>query len=290
MSHARKAVIIGYPVAQARSPLIHQFWLKSLGINGSYERAAILPGEVEAFLRALPEKGFVGGNVTIPHKEEAFRACEKTTERAKALRAVNTFWFEGDILCGDNTDGLGFVAHLDQIHPGWDATKPSILILGAGGAARGLVGALLERLPSRLTITNRSADRLNALLADIALAFPDAPVTSLNWDQGDTDLSGFDLIINTTSLGMTGKPALEFSLATARIEAIVADIIYVPLETPLLMAANRRKNRTLDGLGMLLHQAVPGFERWFGVKPEVTTALRNHILADLISSSPETKT
>lgn len=281
MSKAPRAAILGYPVAHARSPLIHGYWLKTLGLPGRYERIETRPGDVAGMLRFLQLEGYAGGNVTVPHKEEAFAACDWTSERASALGAVNTFWFDGETICGDNTDGIGFVAHLDAVYPDWDKSVPDILLIGAGGAARGLILPLLERRPSSVSITNRSEERLDALLGDIAELDADIPVGGLPWEQRDAALNRFGLVINTTSLGMKGQPALPLDLGTAEPGTIIADIVYVPLETPLLSAARARDLPVLDGLGMLLHQAVPGFERWFGVRPEVTAELRAHILADL---------
>jgi shikimate dehydrogenase len=281
MPNSPKALIIGRPVKHARSPLLHAFWLRELGIPGAYERAEIMPGAVSAFLKELPAQGFVGGNVTVPHKEEAFAACDRLSDVAKAVRSVNTFWFEDGKLCGDNTDGMGFVAHLDQTYPGWNAARPRILLLGAGGAARGLMIPLLARDPASILVTNRSAARAKALVADIQAVCPQASLETIPWDEKAAALATIDLVINTTSLGMTGQPPVDLDLTQLPARAIVADIVYVPLETPLLAAARARGLRTLDGLGMLLHQAVPGFERWFGVKPAVSAALRAHIVADL---------
>lgn len=282
MSNPPKALIIGRPVKHARSPLIHAYWLEQLGIPGAYDRQDVMPGAVSAVLRDLPSRGYVGGNVTVPHKEEAFLACDRLSEVARAVKAVNTLWFEDGQLCGDNTDGRGFVAHLDQTHPGWDRDHPRILLLGSGGAARGLMVPLLERAPRSITVTNRSEERAQKLAADIRLARPEANLRVIPWDQREKALTEADLLINTTSLGMNGQPALELDLSNLPATAIVADIVYIPLETPLLAAARARGLRSLDGLGMLLHQAVPGFERWFGVKPAVTESLRAHILADLL--------
>lgn len=282
MSIPPKALIIGRPIKHARSPLVHAFWLEKLGITGSYERADIMPGAVKAFLQELPARGFAGGNVTVPHKEEAFAACDRVSDVARAVRAVNTFWFEGDALCGDNTDGIGFVAHLDQVHPGWESSRPRIILLGAGGAARGLILPLLDRNPASIVLSNRSSERAEALIADILKERPEAPLKTVSWENRSASLSGADLVINTTSLGMNGQPPLEIDLSMLPAHAIVADIVYVPLETPLLRAARERGLRTLDGLGMLLHQAAPGFARWFGTKPVVTAELRAHIVADLL--------
>lgn len=281
-----KALIIGRPVKHARSPLIHQFWLRELGLEGHYERQEVMTGAVAAVLRELPAQGFRGGNVTVPHKEEAFAACDDLTDVAKAAGAVNTVWFEAGRLCGDNTDGTGFVAHLDQTYPAWDADRPEIVILGAGGAARGLLVPLIDRNPASVTLTNRSAERAEILAADIRKARPKAEIRIVSWADRGAVLAKTDLLINSTSLGMNGQPPLDIDLAPLPSSAIVADIVYVPLETPLLAAARARGLRTLDGLGMLLHQAVPGFERWFGVKPQVTEALRQHILADLAPKAP----
>ena len=282
MSNPPKALIIGRPVKHARSPLIHAYWLEKLGIAGAYDRQDVMPGAVSAVLRELPSRGYVGGNVTVPHKEEAFLACDRLSEVARAVKAVNTLWFEDGKLCGDNTDGSGFVAHLDQTHPAWDHDHPRILLLGSGGAARGLMVPLLERAPKAITVTNRSEVRAQKLAEDVRLARPEADIRVIPWDERESALSTSDLLINTTSLGMNGQPTLELDLSNLPAAAIIADIVYIPLETPLLAAARKRGLRILDGLGMLLHQAVPGFERWFGVKPAVTDELRAHILADLL--------
>ncbi len=282
-THA-KAVIIGKPVSHARSPLIHGFWLHQLGLDGRYDRLEVEPGAVRKTLQQFRAEGYRGGNVTVPHKEEAFAACDELTEAARIAGAVNTFWFEDGRIHGDNTDGSGFVAHLDATHPGWDANRPNILVVGAGGAARGVIVPLLNRSIGAMTIVNRSSERARILANDIVRARPGTNIAVENW----TDLAGLlartDLLINTTSLGMKGQPPLDLPLQQLPSSAIVADIVYVPLETPLLAAAKARGLRTLDGLGMLLHQAVPGFERWFGARPAVDAALRAHILADLAGS------
>jgi shikimate dehydrogenase len=279
-----KATILGKPVSHARSPLIHGFWLKAMDLHGSYDRSELEPGAVGAFMRGLAARGYRGGNVTVPHKEEAFTACDRVSEAARIARAVNTFWFEGALLCGDNTDGSGFVAHLDESYPGWDRAKPRILVLGAGGAARGIIIPLLNRKIENLTISNRSPERADAVITDICAERPAARINRADWAAVQDLLPSVDLLINTTSLGMAGKGTLTLDLGSLPAQAIVADIVYVPLETDLLRQARERGLRTLDGLGMLLHQAVPGFERWFGRKPEVDAALRAFILADLDGS------
>lgn len=277
----KRALVIGSPISQSRSPLVHGFWLAQYGIDGRYEREEVRPEAVAECLRALPARGISGCNVTIPNKEVACAACDNLTPRAQALGAVNTIWFEKGRIWGDNTDGTGFVAHLDQVHPGWDQGSPHILILGAGGSARGLALPLLERNPGLVALSNRSGDRAEALIADIRAAVPDATLDLVSWEEKAEALGRFDLVINTTSAGMFGKDPLDLPLDQARDHAIIADIVYVPLETALLAEARGRGLRTLDGLGMLLHQAVPGFEKWFGRRPEVSEALREHVIAHL---------
>lgn len=274
------AFIVGWPVAQSRSPLIHSTWLEELHIAGSYERLAVPPQELEAFLLSFGERGFVGGNVTIPHKEKAFALCAATTPTAARLEAVNTLWIEGGKLHGDNTDATGFLASLDEDVPGWGKTLEKVVVLGAGGAARSILYALLSRGARRIVVINRTQARGEELRsrfgASIALADPSDPTSAL---------AGADLLVNTTSLGMAGQPPLEIDLAPLPHHAIVADIVYVPLETALLSQARRRGLETSGGLGMLLHQAVPGFERWFGVRPRVTPGLRARVAADIEGES-----
>jgi shikimate dehydrogenase len=276
-----KAVIIGRPVEHARSPLIHRFWLKEYGLKGAYERREVMPGDVARTLRELQSLGYAGGNVTVPHKEEAFAACDNLSDRARIAGAVNTFWFAGDRLFGDNTDGLGFASHLSETWPDWDQRPANIRILGAGGGARGLIGPLLGRNVKSVSVANRSRARTEQLLSDLKGALPEASLSLVPWEERSHGLDDIDLLINTTSMGMMGQPPLEIELGAMKASAIVADIVYVPLETPLLFAASSAGMRTLDGLGMLLHQAVPGFEQWYGLRPKVSPALRAHILADL---------
>ena len=280
MKTLNKALVIGFPVAHARSPLIHGFWLQQLGLPGVYERAEVKPGEVAAFLRALPARGYAGGNVTVPHKEEAFAACDRLSARARIAGAVNTVWFEGAALVGDNTDGLGFVSHLNQNYPG-SMSGARVLLLGAGGAARGLIVSLIDQGVKTVTIANRTRERAEALVADLHATLPDARLEIIDWSAKEAALAEVDILVNTTSLGMKNQPPLEIDLSALPPHAIVADIVYVPLETMLLKQAGARGLRVLDGLGMLLHQAVPGFAHWFGVTPEVTPALRAHLVADL---------
>lgn len=273
----RKAFVVGHPIAHSRSPLIHGHWLAKHGIAGSYERIDVAPADFAAFLATFPEQGFVGGNVTIPHKEAAFRGVARASERARRLSAVNTLWIEDSVLHGDNTDVLGFVASLDAaLGAGWETNRDSAVVLGAGGAARAIVAGLLDRGLARVAIVNRTPEK-----ARDVVAFDPSRVSAHGFDALPALLGASALLVNTTSLGMTGQPPLEIDLAPLPEGAAVADIVYAPLETALLKQARERGLAAVDGLGMLLHQAVPGFERWFGIRPEVTPELRAIIVADL---------
>ncbi len=279
-----KAFIVGHPIKHSRSPMIHGYWLKHHGITGSYERIDVEPVNFGNFLDGFHERGFAGGNVTIPHKEAAFAGVTRRTERAERLKAVNTVWIENNVLWGDNTDVLGFMTNLDlSLGKGWEQSVDTVLILGAGGAARGIVAGLQDRSLKRILVANRTVAKAEELVRDFQRYSP-VELVALAWDDLDSALGQSQLIVNTTSLGMAGQPPLSIDLAKAPGNAIVSDIVYVPLKTPLLAAAEAHGLRTVDGLGMLLHQAVPGFERWFGVKPEVTPELRALIVADLESS------
>ncbi|MCJ2080553.1 shikimate dehydrogenase [Methylobacterium sp. J-090] len=275
-----KAFVVGHPIAHSRSPLIHGHWLAAHGIAGTYERIDVAPEAFAEFLKTLREKGFAGGNVTIPHKEAAFARVDELTPRAKTIGAVNTVFFDADgRLWGDNTDAPGFIAHLDQSLGAdrLDRTGGTAVVLGAGGAARAIVVGLLERGLTRIQVANRTRARAEALVA-----LDPQRVAALDWADLPTALSGAGLLVNTTSLGMAGHGVLDLDLTPLPASASVADIVYAPLETPLLATARARGLAAVDGLGMLLHQAVPGFERWFGVRPAVTPALRDRIVADLV--------
>jgi shikimate dehydrogenase len=271
-----RAFIIGWPVAHSRSPLIHRYWLDELGIKGSYEPIALPPDELEGFLSGLAARGFVGGNVTLPHKENAFALCAKTTPTAARLEAVNTLWIEAGKLYGDNTDVAGFLAALDEDIPAWGKPLEKVVVLGAGGAARGVVHALVSRGARRISVINRTRARGEDLRSRFGAAIVPGEYSDL-----PQALASADLLVNTTSLGMTGQPPLDIDLVPLPDHAVVADIVYVPLETSLLLQARRRGLRTSSGLGMLLHQAAPGFERWFGRRPQVTPELRARVAADI---------
>jgi shikimate dehydrogenase len=274
MKHPR-ACIMGHPVAHSRSPMLHGYWLRTLGIDGTYELVDVAPEQFDAFFRGLKHNGFVGGNITIPHKEAAYRLVDRRERAVDAIGAVNTVWYEGDALVGGNTDWLGLVGSLDDIHPGWDASPGKVVVLGAGGSARASVFAFLERGYS-VSIVNRTPERAEKLAAAFgarAAAHDLAALPKL--------LSEADLLINNTSLGMAGKPPLAIDLGPLKASAIVYDVVYVPLETELLRAAKARGHRTVDGLSMLLYQAVVGFSHWFGVAPKVTAEQRAILEADI---------
>lgn len=275
---APKACVIGWPVAHSRSPLIHRFWLESLKIAGSYELAAVAPADFPHFVRSLKDHGFVGANVTLPHKQTAFTLCDVTLAAAKRLKAVNTLWIEAGKLYGDNTDCAGFLGAMDQDAPGWEDGSGVAVVLGAGGAARAIVHALQLRGMRRIFLVNRTKDRALGLAAE---AGPTVEVVEF----GDLykAMASARLLVNTTSLGMKGQPPLILDLAPLPPQAIISDIVYVPLETALIKAAKARGLKAVSGIGMLLHQAVPGFERWFGVRPSVTEALRRLAEADIMA-------
>jgi shikimate dehydrogenase len=270
----RAACLIGWPAAHSRSPLIHRYWLRTLGIEGGYVIEAVPPDEFKDFLFRLSHRGFVGANVTIPHKERAL-ALSKPDERARAVGAANTLWFADGELCSTNTDVEGFINNLDASAPGWDRCEDA-LVLGAGGSARAVVFGLLERGIKRVHLANRTVARARALADQFG-----PRIVPVAWDAIPALLPRADLLVNTTSLGMHGQPALEIDVGLLPSRAVVADIVYVPLQTPLLAAASARGLKTADGLGMLLHQAVRGFELWFGRRPEVTAELRSLVEADL---------
>jgi shikimate dehydrogenase len=272
----KRVCVAGWPVSHSRSPLIHGYWLQHYGIDGEYVRQPVEPEEAEAFFRDLEGHGFVGCNVTVPLKEIAFRAAARPDEAARSVGAANTLWLENGVLCASNTDIYGFIHNLDGQAPGWDETGLPATVLGAGGAARGVIRGLIERGITSIRIANRTRGKADALAKSFGPA-----VAVFGWEDRQNMLKGCGLLVNTTSLGMTGQAPLDLDLSRRAPHGVVCDIVYVPLETGLLRRARDAGLRTADGLGMLLHQAVPGFERWFGVRPEVTPELRDLIVADL---------
>ena len=267
-----RACVIGWPVSHSRSPLIHTHWLATLGLVGSYERRPVAPDDLDAFVDELRAGAWAGCNVTIPHKAAMAARCDRLSETAARLGSVNTVWREGDTLCGDTTDGIGFLAALDQELLGWDAAHDRALIIGAGGAAAPIVDALVGRGFENIVLASRTAARAEALASQLGCGF--ASMDTL-------DLAGVDLLVNASPAGMTGQAPLAVDLAALPAHAIVDDIVYTPSETPLLRDARERGLRRIGGLGMLLHQAAPGFARWFGIRPEVTPELRALVEADI---------
>jgi shikimate dehydrogenase len=276
MALHKAACVIGWPVGHSRSPLIHNYWIKKHGLDAEYRREAVPPDQLADFLARLSERGYVGGNVTVPHKEAAL-ALSEPDDQAKAVGAANTLWLDGGRLRSTNTDVEGFIANLDATAPGWDRDLAGVLVLGAGGAARAVVFGLLGRGIACIRVANRTFDRA----ATLRTTFGDR-VEPVRWTEMANLLTEAGLLVNTTSLGMAGQPELDIDLAGLPEGAVVADLVYAPLETALLAAARARSLRAVDGLGMLLHQAVGGFQRWFGVRPQVTEALRAQVEADLI--------
>jgi shikimate dehydrogenase len=270
----RAACLIGWPAAHSRSPLIHHYWLRTLGIEGGYNIEAVPPEGFAEFVLHLSTHGFVGANVTIPHKERAL-ALSMPDARALSVGAANTLWYDGAELRSTNTDIEGFINNLDACAPGWD-TASDALVLGAGGASRAVVFGLIERGIKHVHLANRTIERARALADQFG-----GSVHPVAWDAVGDLLPRAGLLVNTTSLGMHGQPALELDVNLLPSHAVVADLVYVPLETPLLSAARGRGLKVADGLGMLLHQAVRGFELWFGQRPEVTSELRDLVVADL---------
>jgi shikimate dehydrogenase len=266
--------LIGWPAAHSRSPLIHHHWLRTLGVPGGYVIEAVPPDELQDFVFRLALRGFVGANVTIPHKERAL-ALTNPDSRARAIGAANTLWFEDGELRSTNTDVEGFLNNLDASAPGWEEIEEA-LVLGAGGSARAVVFGLLERGIPRVQLVNRTHERAQALADQFGDKVRPAP-----WQSFPDLLPRAQLLVNTTSLGMRGQPPLELDVGRLPDRAVVAELVYVPLVTPLLASAKARGLRTADGLGMLLHQAVRGFELWFGRRPQVTPELRALVESDL---------
>ncbi|WP_068084455.1 shikimate dehydrogenase [Polycladidibacter stylochi] len=280
----RKAAITGYPLSHSKSPVIHGYWLKKYGLQGEYGVVEVAPETAIDFYENLSRNNLIGCNVTIPNKESAFKAAAQLDDAAKAIGAVNTLWLdENSTLNGSNTDALGFLGNLDQNAPGWDSQSgdncgKKAVVLGAGGAARAIIWALLQRGFKEIHIINRTAKRAEELADHFG-----RNIFITLWENREKELHNCQLLVNTTSLGMKGQPNLELSLDNLSKSAVVTDIVYAPLMTDLLKSAQDRGNTVVDGLGMLLHQAVPGFEQWFGVKPEVTAELRQLVIEQMES-------
>lgn len=269
------AGVIGHPIAHSRSPALHGFWLRRYGVKGHYIPMDVAPADLEATLRHLPKIGFVGLNVTIPHKEAVLKIADVITDRAALIGAANTLIFRKDgKIHADNTDGAGFIANLRQSAPDWVPAAGPAAVFGAGGAARAVVAALIEVGVPEIRISNRSRPRAEALRADFG-----AKLVVYDWVQAANMLEGAATVINTTSLGMAGKPEFRVPLDALEPGAVVNDLVYNPLKTQFLQEAEARGAVTVDGLGMLLHQAAPGFERWFGPNPAVDDETRQAVLS-----------
>jgi len=272
-----KAFVCGFPIKHSRSPIIHGYWLRQFGIDGTYEAVEVAPEKFADFIGALKRsEGFSGGNVTIPHKERAFELADEPDELARELGAANTLYLEEGRLKATNTDGYGFLANLDDRVAGWDERKDVAVILGAGGASRAIIQAVRNRGFREIHVLNRTVARAQELADRFGERVHAGPISALA-----ERLSGADLFVNTTSLGMDSNEAMEIDFSPMRESGLVTDIVYVPLITPFLKQAIGQGRKVADGLGMLLHQAVPGFEKWFGQRPTVTDELRALIVADL---------
>jgi shikimate dehydrogenase len=269
------AAVIGSPIAHSRSPALHGYWLKRYGIKGFYIPMDVAQADLANVLRMLPKMGFVGANVTIPHKEAILQIADVISDRAALIGAANTLIFRKDgKIQADNTDGAGFIANLRQNAPHWVPNSGPAAVFGAGGAARAVIAALIEVGVPEIRLANRTRARADALRSDFG-----AKVHVQEWVQADAMIDGAATVVNTTSLGMTGKPDLVLPLGSLSPQALVTDLVYTPLKTQFLIEAEERGATVVDGLGMLLHQAAPGFERWFGQRPEVDEATRAAVMA-----------
>ncbi|MGM0561471.1 MAG: shikimate dehydrogenase [Pseudomonadota bacterium] len=277
---SRLAGVLGWPVGHSRSPRLHNHWLERYGIDGAYVPLPVRPESFASAVTALANFSFLGANVTVPHKEAALRVCDEVTSSARRIGAVNTLFFQDERILGDNTDAYGFIQNLFEGCPDWQATTGPAVILGAGGAARALCVALLDAGAPEILIANRTRTRAEKLADSLSQDPGGERLRIVEWGQWSDVLSGANLLVNATSLGMTGQPPLEINLTSLPRNALVNDIVYVPLETELLVRAREQGNRVVDGLGMLLHQAVPGFAGWFERTPEVDEELRRFVLEE----------
>ncbi|WP_170771331.1 shikimate dehydrogenase [Ruegeria lacuscaerulensis] len=269
------AGVIGHPVAHSKSPQLHGHWLKTYGLSGHYVPMDVSPDDLQDVLRALPKAGFVGTNVTVPHKEAALRLADEVSDRARKIGAANTLVFQDDgRIHADNTDGYGFLENLRSGAPDWSPTDGPAVVFGAGGAARAVLQALVEADVPEILLTNRTRERAETLRDEFGPS-----ITVVDWVQAGNVIEDAELVVNTSSLGMQGQPELRVPLDGLQPGAVVTDLVYAPLKTHLLKTAEEAGCTTVDGLGMLLHQAVPGFESWFGVRPEVNVDLRAAVLS-----------
>ena len=268
------AYVIGWPIGHTRSPALHGHWLKRYGIAGHYVPLPIAPKDFQAAMLTLPKCGFVGGNVTIPHKEAAFALADEMTARARRLRAANTLTHDPERgIVADNTDGFGFIENLRAARPDWTGKEGPAVVLGAGGASRAIVASLIDAGVPELRLTNRTRERAERIAEELG-----GPITVIDWTEAEAALDGATTVVNTTSMGMQGGPPLALTLDALGEGTLVTDAVYAPPDTPFLQRAREKGAETVDGLGMLLHQARPGFAQWFGREPEVDDALRQAVL------------
>lgn len=272
----KRACVIGWPVGHSRSPILHGYWLKKYGIDGAYTKEAVAPDAVADFLRSLGANGYVGCNVTVPHKAAAFAAADEQENSAKAVSAANTLWLSDSKLVAANTDTYGYMTNLSEQAPEWDQRDAPVSILGAGGAARAIAFGFLSAGVSEVRVFNRTRAHAETLAQQYG-----PRIKVYDWSKREAGSRNSAVLVNTTTIGMNGVGTLDIDFAGFDPECVVSDIVYVPLETELLRKAKSQSLRTVDGLGMLLHQGVPGFEKWFGVRPEVTDELRDLIVADI---------
>jgi len=273
-----RAAVVGWPIKHSRSPLIHNYWLERHGISERYDKLAIEPDRFPDFVRNLAQSGLRGCNVTIPHKQMAFAMADVRHPDAEAVKAANTLWLENGRLHATNTDTYGFMTHLATSSPNWQDGNGQVALLGAGGATRAIIFGLLASGVDRIHLTNRTRASAEILASEFG-----PKIRVFDWSDRSKAIEGAKCLINTTSLGMDGYPPLDLDISCLSGSATVADIVYVPLETPLLANARRYGFTAVDGLGMLLHQAAPAFENWYGFRPEVTAELRALVVADLES-------
>ena len=269
------AGVLGNPIAHSKSPILHQFWLKQNKIKGFYIPLKVSENDLEMTLKNLPKIGFSGVNVTVPHKESVMSLAKIKTERASLIGSANTLTFlpEGGFKA-DNTDGYGFIKNLEEQVPIWNPKKAKVLILGAGGACRAVIGALLESGVEKLHVTNRTQKRAKDLQV-----FFNSQIELIEWSEKEELLKNVNTVINSTTLGMVGSDELQFSLSKANENTTIVDLVYNPINTPLLVDAHKKGCHVVNGIGMLLHQAIPGFNEWYGVKPKITKELLNRVMS-----------
>lgn len=277
---SKRAFVMGHPIAHSRSPMLHGYWLERYGLEGSYERLDIPPQKIDAFFAGFRDAGWIGGNVTVPHKTAVIPHLDRIDDAATKMGAVNTIWWQDGALLGGNTDAIGFLGNIDELVPGWDSTAKRAVILGAGGATRAAAYGLQSR-GLQVALCNRTASKAQKLADHFG-----AGVSAHAMEELGGLLENCDLLVNATSLGMIGQPAHNIDLAPLKRDAIVYDVVYVPLETDLLKKAREKGHRTVDGLGMLLHQGVEGFSRWFKTRPDVTAELRQLLIDDIRAKTP----